>query len=130
MATRRHARSSQLKSVRYIEKLDDQLATEQFTREEQTALISSLQASLSERTAKEASASSRAAEAETQLTAHKRMVRELRVAAGAVRMKTTVASSQTERMPAPEVAMQTDWAAVHMPLPSLPHGGCILPKPK
>ena len=34
-----------------------------------------------------------------------------------------MASSQTEKMEGPAAAMQTDWVAVHMPLPALPHGG-------
>jgi len=120
---------SQHKSVTYIENLDDQLAAEQAAREEQAELIRALQTTLSDRTSKEASSSSRAAEAEASLKEHKRMVRELRIAAGAVRLKTSVAACQTERGPPnPEAASQTDWAAVATPLPRLPHGGCLLPK--
>ena len=39
-------------------------------------------------------------------------------------MKKTVASTQTERdVAGPAIAIQTEWQAVHMPLPALPHGG-------
>ena len=53
----------------------------------------------------------------------KRSVRELRVAAGAIAVKRSAAACQTTRVEGPAVACQTEWCAVHMPLPALPHGG-------
>ena len=56
--------AAQAKKVSYIEELDERLAVEQATREEQARLLAQLQQSLSERTAKEATSVQRAAEAE------------------------------------------------------------------
>jgi len=100
---------SQHKSLRSVEHLDDQLADEQQRREQAEEQLKTVQATLS--------------------TIEKKHARELRIASGASRLKTTAAACQTERGHLnPEKALQTDWCAVHMPLPTLPHGGCILPK--
>ena len=52
--------AAQAKKVSYIEELDERLAVEQATREEQARLLAQLQQSLSERTAKEAASAARA----------------------------------------------------------------------
>ena len=134
------------------EELDERLAMEQGARAEQTALITQLQSVLTERTSKESGSvirrctshraaplialppssrcspttfqASRAVEAEKALAALKQEVRALRVAVRSTNMKKTVASTQTERdVAGPAIAIQTEWQAVHMPLPALPHGG-------
>ena len=53
--------------------------------------------------------------------------RALRVAVRSINMKRTHAACQTERVEGPQMAAQTDFVAVHMPLPALPHGGTLFP---
>ena len=121
--------AAQQKNVNYIEELDERLAIEQATREEQGRLITQLQASLTERTTREAASAQRAAEAETALAALKREARALRMAVRSEAMKRCVAATQTEaHVAGPQASVQTEWQAVHMPLPALPHGGTLLPK--
>lgn len=118
------------RQVSYIEELDERLAVEQATREEQARLLAQLQQSLSDRTAKEAASAQRAAEAEKALETLKREARALRVAVRSVQCKKVVAACQTERVEGPQAAVQCDFQAVHMPLPALPHGGTLLPLAK
>ena len=118
---------SQRKNVAYIESLDERLALEQEARAEATDAVSRLEASLGARHDAEATATTRATEAEAMVATLKRAVRELRVAAGAKNVKRSIASCQTEKMPGPAMEVQTDWAVVAMPLPSLPHGGALFP---
>ena len=65
--------AAQAKNVSYIEELDERLAEEQATREEQARLISQLQSSLTERTSKESGSALRAMEAEKALSALKQV---------------------------------------------------------
>ena len=117
---------AQAKNTSYIEELDEQLAVEQAAREEQASLVAQLQTALTERTSKEAASASAAAEAERALAALKQEARALRLAVKSIAAKRVVGSTQTEENVAgPEMASQTDWAAVHMPLPCLPHGGSL-----
>ena len=121
---------SQQKNVAYIESLDERLALEQESRAEATAAVSRLEAAAAESAGREAAATARATEAEVSVATLKRAVRELRVAAGAKNVKRSIGMSQTEKMPGPELAVQTEWAVVAMPLPSLPHGGALFPMSK
>ena len=72
---------------------------------------------------KEAGSAQRAADAEKALATLKQEARALRVAVRSQNMKKVVASTQTERVEGPQLSCQTEWQAVHMPLPCLPHGG-------
>ena len=65
--------AAQAKNVSYIEELDERLAEEQATREEQARLISQLQSSLTERTSKESGSALRAMEAEKALSTLKQV---------------------------------------------------------
>jgi len=118
---------AQAKKVSYIEELDERLAVEQATREEQARLIAQLQATLSERTSREASSATRATESEKALATLKQEVRALRVAVRSTTMRKVVATTQTERVEGPAMGVQTDFVRLDMPLPCLPHGGVLLP---
>ena len=71
--------AAQAKSTSYIEELDERLALEQATREDQARLISQLQATLTARTAKESDSASRATEAERALGELKQEVCSMRI---------------------------------------------------
>ena len=122
--------AAQAKKVSYIEELDERLAVEQATREEQARLIAQLQKSVTERTTKEAASATRAAEAEKALATLKQEARALRVAVRSANLKKVVAACQTERVEGPQMSVQTDFQSIQMPLPALPHGGMLLPRGK
>ena len=123
--------AAQAKKVSYIEELDERLAVEQATREEQARLLTELQSSITQRTSKEAASATRAAEAEKALATLKQEARALRMAVRSANMKKTPVATQTERhVEGPQASVQTDFQAVHMPLPALPHGGTLLPRGK
>jgi len=112
---------SRSEHVNSILSLDETLAMEQETRMEQERVLGELQAALSERTAKEATTANRATEIEQKLEALKKSYRELRLQVAAKNLKKCSTSTQTETdAKKPEIAVQTDWQAVHMPLPAIP----------
>lgn len=93
------------KKVNYIEELDERLGEEQELNARQAATIASLQATLTDRTVKEAASSARAAEAEKNLEKLKLEARALRVTARSVNMRKAVAATQTEgHLPGPELS--------------------------
>ena len=112
----------------YIEELDERLAVEQATREEQAKLLATLQQTVTARTAKEAASTARAAEAEKALATLKQEVRVLRVSVRSANLKKVPAACQTERVDGPQMACQTDFLAIDMPLPRLAHGGTLAPR--
>jgi chromosome segregation ATPase len=118
--------AAQSKSVEYIEELDERLALEQAAREEQQTLITQLQEALTARTAKESNGAARLAMTEGALNELKQEARSLRAAVRASQMNKTHAATQTDANTSarlPQTACQTEWTAVQMPLPCLPHGG-------
>jgi len=109
---------SRSEHVNSILTLDESLALEQQTRLELERVMAELQEALTKLTAKEAATDKRALEAENNLAALKRSYRELRLQVAAINLKRTTASTQTETHLPTGTAVQTDWQAVHMPLPT------------
>ena len=120
--------AAQAKKVSYIEELDERLAVEQATREEQAKLLATLQQTVTERTSKESSSAAKAAVSEKALATLKQEVRVLRVAVRSANLKKVPAACQTERVEGPQMASQTDFVALQMPLPRLAHGGVLVPR--